>query len=167
MGIRVFPVDESPGFLIYRLKTQLAAALQRAFQTAGHDVTPEQWGVLSRLWAQEGIHQSELAQRAEKDRHNMTRILNLLERNGFIERRPSPEDRRIFRVFLTQEGRDLQGKLAPIVIGHLESAFAGLTATDLQTMRRIHSHILENLEKTGCRAETGRTKRAQREREAQ
>ncbi len=146
LGIRVSPLEESPGFLIHRLKSELAAGLQRAFQKAGHNVTPEQWGVLSRLWEQDGVHQSELAQRTEKDRHNMARILNLLEGNGLVERRSSPEDKRIWRIYLTREGRRLRGKLAPIVQGHLRSALAGLTQEDLETMRRIHLRILENLE---------------------
>jgi DNA-binding MarR family transcriptional regulator len=34
------------------------------------DITPEQWGVLSRLWQSEGIHESKLAARTAKDRHN-------------------------------------------------------------------------------------------------
>ncbi|MFC1875817.1 MarR family transcriptional regulator [Thermodesulfobacteriota bacterium] len=40
-----------------------------------------------------------------KDRHNITRILNLLEKNGFISRTPDGEDKRRLNVYLTKEGK--------------------------------------------------------------
>ena len=75
----VFPLDSSPGYIIHRADMQMKAGLSRIFQANGFDITPEQWGILSRLWQSEGIHQSELAARTAKDRHNITRILSLLE----------------------------------------------------------------------------------------
>ena len=75
----VFPVDNSPGFIVHLLDTQMKAGLKRAFQSKGYNITPEQWGVLSRLWVKDGIHQNTVAKRTSKDRHTITRILNLLK----------------------------------------------------------------------------------------
>lgn len=77
-----FKQENSPGFIIHRLDTLLKLGLRNAFQEKGFDFTAEQWGVLFRLYGNEGIHQSELGDRTGKDRHNITRILNLLEKNG-------------------------------------------------------------------------------------
>ena len=141
----VFPLDRSPGYIIHRLDTQLAAGLQRAFQARGHAITTEQWGVLSRLWEREGIHQSELAARTGKDRHNIARIVKLLERNGFIHRRPDPGDKRRQLVFLTPEGRRMEDELPAIVSDYLKTCLRGLTRRELDQMRRIHLRILSNL----------------------
>jgi len=146
LGFSVFPLDNSPGFLVYRTASRLKADLSRAFQAKGLDVTPEQWAVLSRLWESEGEHQTALAERAQKDRHTVTRILNLLEKNGLIRREPDSKDRRYQRVFLTDEGRALKAKLIPLVKGHLSRALSGLTPEDLQQLKRIHGQILKNLE---------------------
>jgi len=143
--LSVFPLDNSPGYIIHQLDMQMSLSLQHAFQAKRFNITPEQWGVLNRLWENEGIHQSALAERAAKDRHNITRILNLLEKNGFICRIPDGEDKRRLNVYLTKEGKALKQKLIPIVIGFLKKCFEGLTQEEVQNMRRIHEHILKNL----------------------
>jgi DNA-binding MarR family transcriptional regulator len=121
------------------------AGLRRAFQSRGYNITPEQWGVLSRLWVKEGVHQNTLARETSKDRHTITRILNLLEKKGLIQRVPDPEDKRRINIYTTDEGKALKGKLPPIVRGFLERCFKGLDKKDLEEMNRIHRHILRNL----------------------
>ena len=146
VDISVFPLDQSPGFLIHRLDTLLSAGLHRALLAEGFDLTAEQWGVLSRLWEVEGLCQADLATRTAKDRHNMTRILHLLEKNGYILREPDPNDRRCSIVFLTDLGRGLQEKLTPLVLEFLEKCFRGLAAEDLARLRTWHETIVANLE---------------------
>ena len=143
--LSVYPLDNSPGYIIHRLDMQMALGLQHAFQAKGFNITPEQWGVLNRLWENEGIHQSALAERASKDRHNITRILNLLEKNGFIHRIPDGEDKRRLNVYLTEEGKALKKKLIPIAIDCLQKCFKGLSQKEIGDLRRIHEHILKNL----------------------
>jgi DNA-binding MarR family transcriptional regulator len=141
----VFPLDNSPGFLLYRTAAMMKAELFRAFQASGFAVTPEQWAVLNRLWESEGESQTVLAERTSKDRHNITRILDLLERNGLVRREPDPRDRRSRKVFLTDEGKALKSQLIPIVENHLLRAFSGLGAEDVQQLNRMHQQIAKNL----------------------
>ena len=138
--------DNSPGYIIHRLDSLLKLSLQRAFQSEGFDFTAEQWGVLLRLYESEGIHQSDLGARAGKDRHNITRILNRLEKNGYVQRVSDRHDMRRINVFLTKKSRDLEDKLTSIVIDLLEGVFAGLSKREVREMRRIHDHIIANVE---------------------
>jgi DNA-binding MarR family transcriptional regulator len=138
--------DESLGFSIYRVHTQGTNALRRAFQAAGYDVTPEQWGVLARLREEEGMNQTQLGEKMLKDRHNITRILNLLEKRGYIERRPDESDKRVYRVFLTAAGRATHEELAPIVMNHRRLTFGGLAQEDLRKMRILLERMVKNLE---------------------
>ena len=144
--LSVFPLDNSPGYIIHRVDMQMAVGLQRAFQAKGFNITPEQWGVLNSLWENEGIHQSALAERVAKDRHNIARIVNLLEKNGFIRRTPDGKDKRRLNVYLTEEGKALKQKLIPIVVDYLQQCFEGLTQEEVQDLRKIHKQILKNLE---------------------
>ncbi len=146
MKIESSSMDESLGFSVYRIHTQGSNALRRAFQAAGYDVTPEQWAVLARLEEEEGMNQTRLGEKMLKDRHNITRILNLLERRGYVERRPDEADKRVYRVYMTAAGRATRKELAPIVLAHRRSAFKGLTREDFRTMRRLLERILKNLE---------------------
>jgi DNA-binding MarR family transcriptional regulator len=148
-NVQIFPRHKSPGFVIYRAATQMKAGLTRAFHANGFNVTPEQWGILSSLRELEGVHQSALAERTAKDRHNITRILNLLEKGGLVIRELHERDKRCQRVFLTDEGRELQAKLIPIVKDFLDHALDGLTQKDLSEMTRILTHISSNLSHIG------------------
>jgi len=146
MKNNIFSIDELPNFLIYRVRTQGAVALRKAFLAAGFDLTPEQWGVMTRLRDNEGMNQNQLAERTFKDRHNINRILNLLEKHGYIKRRPDKSDKRAHRIFLTKSGRMIQEKLTPIVLNHLHQRFKDLSPKDIETLHRILKHIIKNIE---------------------
>ena len=147
MEIKLFPLNESLGFWVYRIRTQNVAVLRRAFQVAGYDLTPEQWGVLARVGKHEGMSQSQLGKETFKDRHNITRIVNILQKRGYIERRPDKMDKRAYRLFLTKPGKIIRKELAPVVLNHLREMFSGLSSEDLQTLLRIFKHTVNNLEK--------------------
>ena len=141
-----FIPGNDPGYMVHYLDTQLKIGLQRAFNSQGFSLTAVQFGILSLLWQKEGLHQSELAKKAGKDRHNMTRLLNLLEKGGYIQRKPDSIDKRRYNIFLTELGRSLQDKLTPITVDFLEKALSGLSLKDLQQLRQFHEHIISNLE---------------------
>lgn len=141
-----FKQENSPGFIIHRLDTLLKLGLRRAFEEKGFDFTAEQWGVLFYLYGNEGIHQSELSDRTGKDRHNITRILNLLEKKGYIRRIPDGHDRRRYYIFVTKKSREIEERLTSTVFDFLEKAFTGLTRREITEMQKAHERIIENVE---------------------
>lgn len=145
LKFKIFPRSESPGFLIYQAAKRMKAGLHRAFQARGLNVTPEQWTVLCSLWEADSVHQSLLAERTAKDRHNITRILNLLEKSGLVRRVPDHGDRRCQRVCLTKEGKALKPKLVSIATDFLERSLSGLTQRDLDSMTRILGQVIKNV----------------------
>jgi MarR family transcriptional regulator, organic hydroperoxide resistance regulator len=146
MKVELFPLDQSLPFWVYRAQTQGVTTLRRTFQSAGYDLTPEQYAALARLSEKEGVNQSQLGERMLKDRHNMTRILSLLEKRGYVERRADQADKRMYRIFLTEAGRNIRDSVTPVVLNHLNQMYSGLTPEDFLTMRRILEHIVANLE---------------------
>ncbi|KIX12972.1 MarR family winged helix-turn-helix transcriptional regulator [Dethiosulfatarculus sandiegensis] len=145
-NFKVFPIENSPGFIMHHLDLLLKLGLHKAFQAEGINITAEQWAILSCLWEKEGIHQSAIAVKIGKDRHTITRMLNLLEKKGFIKRVPTNEDKRRLNVYLTDSGKEIRGTLVPIVTGFLERAFIGLTREEITESIRILRHITGNLE---------------------
>ncbi|HMQ53132.1 MAG TPA: MarR family transcriptional regulator [Anaerolineae bacterium] len=129
-----FSLDTSLGFVINRTAQRLKLELQHAFKAQGYDITPEQWAVLSRLWEQEGLNQVELAERTFKDKPNVTRMLDVLERRGFVIRQKDDTDRRAYRVFLTEPGRQLQAKLVPLAVEVLEKGQKYLSEAEISTV---------------------------------
>ena len=53
-----------------------------------------------------GITQDQLARRIFINKSNVARQLVILEEDGFVERRPSPEDKRAIQVFPTEKARE-------------------------------------------------------------
>jgi DNA-binding MarR family transcriptional regulator len=141
-----FLLDKSFGFTVNRAAHLLKYALLQAFKQHGYDITPEQWAVLNRLWAQDGLTQAEIADTTFKDRPVITRMVDILERKGVVSRQPDEHDRRIVRVFLTPIGREYQEKLVPIAKAMLERGRAGITDEDLETMTHTLQRIIVNLE---------------------
>jgi len=140
---------DSLGFWMYRPHNQASNLLRRTFQAHGYDVTPEQWGVLRSLCHAEGVNQSQLGENTFKDRHNITRILGLLEKRGLVERRIDEGDKRAYRVFLTEAGRKEQDALQGLVDRHQETLLNGLKREEVASLRRIFEHIVSNIERKG------------------
>ena len=72
-----------------------------AFQTAGAQPT----GVLIRLLEEDGLTQVALARLQRIEAPTLCRMVDRLEREGLVERRAHPQDRRAVRVHLTPAGR--------------------------------------------------------------
>ncbi|MGG7079506.1 MarR family winged helix-turn-helix transcriptional regulator [Clostridium sardiniense] len=94
--------------LIVKIKKSMAKELKP------YDVTLEQWSLLTRLWKQDSVSQTELAIRTNKDLPTVTRSLNKLIKKGLIEKRDNPEDSRASVICLTKAGRELEVPLDSI-----------------------------------------------------
>jgi DNA-binding MarR family transcriptional regulator len=64
--------------------------------------------VLVPLFEQDGLRMGELAARSHLAKQTMTTMVRAVERAGFVERRPDPEDARATRVHLTTQGTRLR-----------------------------------------------------------
>ncbi len=137
--------EESLGFIINRTNQKLSNYLTRSFKP--YDVTPEQWGVLNRLWEKDGISQKEISEITIKDQTTLTRILDKLERKGLIKRQTSPDDRRVFLIFLTNEGRSLEDILVPIAYEVLDEALEGLAEEEIKQLKVLLNKIFMNIDK--------------------
>ena len=143
----IYSLDESLGYWLYRSHSRVSAALRQTFQDSGHDLTPEQWAVLYRLREQEGLNQIQLSEKTHKDRHNITRILKQLDKRGYIEKRNDRNDKRAYRIYLTQNGRFLYKNIKPLVVKHRDRISRGLKANDLLKVRKCLEQVIHNVNK--------------------
>ena len=70
-------------------------------------LTPPQYFAFNALWMGDGISVSELGERVSLDSSTLTGIIDRMERSGYVERRPNPDDRRSVLVFLTANAHEL------------------------------------------------------------
>jgi DNA-binding MarR family transcriptional regulator len=65
--------------------------------------------VLLELWNEDGLTQRELLDRLEVEQATLANTLGRMERDGLIERRQHPKDRRATCNFLTAKGKSIEG----------------------------------------------------------
>ncbi len=109
-----YDIEESLGFL-------LAKCHQKAFQIfreklLPHNLTPPQFAVLAFLWKKDGQSQIQLGTSMEMDRTTTSGVIDRLENLGLVSRRHHPEDRRVFMIYLTEAGRELEHTLPRLSI---------------------------------------------------
>ncbi len=77
----------------------------------------------------------------------MTGILDTLEKNDFIERTPSKEDRRVIQVTLSKNGIKQLKKILPDHLQRISSAFQSFDENFQNKQQKVFSMILDSLEK--------------------
>jgi DNA-binding MarR family transcriptional regulator len=139
------PIQESLGFIIYRAALTLKAALQRCFKENGYEITAEQWGIIRHLGEEDGLSQREIGQKAFKDKPNITRILDALEKKHLIFRQPDPRDRRKYCIYLTKEGKQLLERILPLTQTLRQRATQNLPQPELELLKTTLNKIYQNL----------------------
>lgn len=137
------PADERLAHLIRRAARGYSRALQ--IRLAEHGISFGQWTFLRILWAQDGLSQRELADRAGLTEPTTHTALQRLEGRGLVIRRNLPGNRRRQHVFLTSEGRRLRAVLEPLAIDVNLAATRGLAADEQSLLRRALLGIIANL----------------------
>jgi DNA-binding MarR family transcriptional regulator len=92
------------------------AALQFAERLKLIDLTPPDAGILRLLRIAAGLSQQELAGRLGIHPSRLVALLDDLEKRGCVERKPNPDDRRLYSLHLTKGGEEALeqiGKIAP------------------------------------------------------
>jgi DNA-binding MarR family transcriptional regulator len=138
-------IQDSLGLMIYRTALALKSALQRRFKENGFEITAEQWVIMRHLWEEEGLSQREIGEKAAKDKPNITRMLDALEKKGLIFRQPDPRDRRKFCVYLTKEGKQLHERLLPLAQTLREQVTRGLSRPETDRVKETLSKINRNI----------------------
>ena len=142
-GIRL---DNAIAFWVHRVYQAQRNAMYRAFREKGVELTPEQWGVLVRLWERDGRTQSELSESTFRDKPTMSRMVDALESIGLVERRGAHGDGRTKLVFLTDAARALKPKLVPVAKKLVGQMTNDISERDLEVTRATLQKIFANLD---------------------
>lgn len=103
--------------------------------------------VLSILKMKPEISQKELTYLLDMSRQALAELLSKLEKNGYIERETSEEDRRSFNVKLTEKGAAAAGKMDDDTPPELDKVFDCLSDEELSNLSEYLKRIIEGLQK--------------------
>jgi DNA-binding MarR family transcriptional regulator len=77
-----------------------------------------------------------------------TRTMDWLVNNGYAQRLPDPNDRRIVRVELTENGKEIYQEISTFMLGRVEQALCRLTPAERTTFIELFNKILNGFEET-------------------
>lgn len=125
----------SAAFLLGRLGYAVKAQVFDEFEQLGF--SPYHYSVLALLDEGTRETQSTIADALNVDRTTLVGLLDTLEEQGFVERRPDPNDRRRNVVSLTAAGKRQLGVFRTCAQRVEDEVLAPLNAKDRETLHRL------------------------------
>ncbi|WP_106639871.1 MarR family winged helix-turn-helix transcriptional regulator [Allosphingosinicella vermicomposti] len=133
---------------------ETARILRRDFdrRAAALGATRAQWRVLARLSRRDGMRQVDIADDLDVEPITLCRMVDRLEEAGLVERRKDEEDRRAWRIHLTDKARPVLAELQDIGIAMHRDALAGISPEERRQALSVMARIRDNLSKGGAGA---------------
>ena len=120
----------------------------RARDQQGRHLTSSQLRALFALDGKDAVPAGQLARAADLNPATITAMLDSLARDGIIERRPDPGDRRVILVSLTEAGQDLMAERRERWFALWDEHVGDLSPEErdfaVDVIRRV-THVISNL----------------------
>jgi DNA-binding MarR family transcriptional regulator len=139
-------IDPNAISIVVRLlaaQNLLLTALRRGL---GPDLSLARFDLLAQLAREDGQTLAQLSRRMLVTAGNLTGLVDRAERDGIVERRPDPNDRRLTRVSLTARGQKLAQKAIARHAELAEEILGPLQAKEREELRRLLGRLREALD---------------------
>lgn len=132
---------------ILSIGTLAKAFAMQSFSKKKFELTPIQFVVLNVITNNDGLYQRQISTQLLKDRPNVTRIVNILEKKELIKRIPDTYNRKVFKIYPTEKGRELHKIIEPTIINIQNMATQGISDDEIEIcldiLKRIHDNIIK------------------------
>ena len=112
-----------------KLKQFIAAKLRQE----NVPLTPEQFLLIDLLWNQGSMSQQQLADQMHKDKNSVTKLVDAIERKGFVYRQQNASDRRSNTLVLTEKALELRDHAKQKGISILDEMLEGISEAELRS----------------------------------
>jgi DNA-binding MarR family transcriptional regulator len=137
------PTDAPLHLLMLAASRVMTAYYMGTLTHAGLRVSPAGLGVLRVLLAGDGLKSSDVAARGWSSPGTLTSVVNTLVREGYVERRRDAGDRRVVRLYLTDQGRRTCEDYYTLAGPAWRDAFDFVSAADEPVVRRFFTDMIE------------------------
>ena len=147
------------GFVLNDVARLLRTIFDRRVKSLG--LTRSQWWVLNYVFRNDGATQSELAEMLEVEKATLGRLLDRLAQKGWIRREADATDRRVKRIYLTEEVEPAIKAMRAAAAELRREAFAGLSAEEWECLIDCLLEVKINLSRLDA-SEAGNASRHRR-----
>ena len=102
-----------------------------------YDISVSQCYALEAVAEHGPLTLNDLAARLYLDKSTASRVVDALEKKGYVERRTSEEDRRALQLVATGDGRELYGRIETDILAQERSLLAEFAPEVRQSMARL------------------------------
>ena len=138
--------QRAPYSIDYKIKL-LSQLLSRKFNEhlEAFKLTPFHWIVLCCLWEEDGLPTSSIGEKLKQVGGTLTGVIDRMEERGLVRRERNLQDRRVWRIWLTDAGRELETVLPPIIEDIRSEAMEGFSQSDRQLFSEFLNRAVMNL----------------------
>jgi DNA-binding MarR family transcriptional regulator len=97
------------------------------------------------LWEEDGLSTSGIADKLKQLGATLTGVVDRMEDRNLVYRERDPDDRRIIRIWLTEEGKQLMHVLPAIGAKTIEKATDGIPKAQQEAVLSLLDQIIANL----------------------
>jgi len=134
-------VYTKPGYLFRRMQ-QIAVAIFME-ECKAFELTPVQYAALVAIQTHPGIDATRLSAVIAFDRSTLGSVIERIEAKGLVERKPSPDDKRIKLLHLTRPGAALLREIVPAVDRAQARMLEPLKPADRKTLMVLLSQLVD------------------------
>jgi DNA-binding MarR family transcriptional regulator len=136
------PLEPSLGYYLSKARNVLMERMDRAVEPLG--LTASQIGVIMMLNYGYANTPFDLSRKLSYDSGSMTRMLDRLEKKGFIVRSRSAADRRMIELALTESGKEAAQRLPAVTTVVLQDQLRGFSSDDVTNLIALLSRFIAN-----------------------
>ncbi|MEJ0062924.1 MAG: MarR family transcriptional regulator [Alphaproteobacteria bacterium] len=139
------------------LIVEAGRAIRRDFDCRARDIglTRAQWQVLGNLRRNPGVNQKELAEMLDVQPITLTRLIDRLQKTGWVVRKPDKRDRRMHRLYLTAQVGGVVRQMQELALELRRDSLHGFTRREHATLLTLLNKLNSNI----CRSCTAERKK--------
>jgi len=108
-------------------------------------LTPFHWLVLCCLWEEDGLPTCSIGEKLQQVGGTITGVLDRMEERGLVRRERDVDDRRIWRIWLTPEGKQLEAVLPPLALQVREQALKDIPLPERERLSQLIDQAIVNM----------------------
>lgn len=143
-----FKLEQAIGMNVNRTAFLMTEEISRRFNSHGYALSAQDFAILFRLQKQGPMTQVAIAAVTMRDKTTITRRINGLTKKGFVARNACQNDRRCFRIALTESGHQALAVMIPLVADFQQEMLNDISdeekAITIKTLKHISETIIQN-----------------------
>jgi len=138
------PLDGYLPYLLNRAGTRIATAFAEEVRPLG--ATLQMWRVLAALRERDGRRMGDLSATTSIEVSTLTRLVDGMEKGGFVARRRAADDARVVTLNVTTAGRQLTRQILPVARRYERVALAGFGPAEVEILKAALRRLYDNMD---------------------